>query len=253
MSDKSTVERKLAKLAAAGTAGADGRTRVLKSPQDALSLLVAEIDDIVLPATLECTDENGRALRCDVSGRRLLRLAATRAPAGHGAILDTELDGDDPELPGAIRALIEGLFSGSDTLNMTTHPLGRSVGPAEVGISPRTLAAAWELPELSLADPEAAMRVFLERHADRIAAWHIAGGESRGDAALWGETPPDRVIETLLDPKIIADAGPVLVSIALDGDEALIAARIGDVSLAILSPWAELPTLTDDWQRVTGL
>lgn len=137
MSEEKRLRDKLEKLAAAAE---PGPRRLLAGPDGDLSRAVlAEIDETVLARRLDFRRPDGAVMSLDVSGRRLLAIAAL--PDARADILVPLGSEADAALAAAAEAL-RRFAAGAETLTVTSRPLDREMQPGALGRSAATLARA---------------------------------------------------------------------------------------------------------------
>lgn len=254
MSDKSTIEQKLVKLASVEMVG-PARKLGDDTGSGRMAAILSEIDNIVLPRLLVIETPSGGALRCEIANRRLLSIASDGGPP------PPQLDADLEGVAQAVADYIITVLSENGQAIGRVLPLAREVGPMDVGTAARALAVAWgiALEPGAADDPYVVVGQFLENHAGQIAAWYIhqygaeeaAGGDD--PAAVFGDKSPQVVLSAIDSPAIAAPGEPVLVvtSPTDDSETALLLGRLGTLSFAIRAPKPEATTLLDDWQRLT--
>ncbi|MEM1064287.1 MAG: hypothetical protein AAGJ74_02195 [Pseudomonadota bacterium] len=250
MNDKASLEAKLAAVAEAGLPGAKGRALRGDSHTALMAAVLREIDALVLPRTLTIDGAGGRRIRCEVTGRRLLRVYGD-AGGAHRTLEGRDLDGGEDTLAGELGAYFEAAFGDLREIHARVSPLEREVGPADPGISAGALADAWGL---TLAGPIADGAVidsFLAELGEATQAWRLIGGDdcaSAGDSAALDRLE-GMAAEALLPP----DDSGVMTALALsDGGDTVIAARADGMTLLAALPPGSATHAAAVWRRVAG-
>ncbi len=231
--------------------GAKGRALRGDSHAALMAAVLREIDTLVLPRTLTIDAAGGRRIRCEVTGRRLLRVYGD-AGGAHQALEGRDLDGGDPALAGELGAYFEAAFGEARALHARVGPLEREVGPADPGISASALADAWGL---ALAGPAGAdgavIDSYLAELGEATQAWRLIGGEESASA---GESEAlDRLDGVEADALLPPGDGAAMTALSLaEGGDTVIAARAdGMTLLAALAP-GSAARAAGLWRRVTG-
>lgn len=184
MNGKATLEARLARLAAAGVAGPEGRPIRATSKHGLPARLLSEIAATVLPRRLGFSTASGAEVTLAAANGRLLRVeSATGAPAflGMDDVLGRAFDPDGAEQDAErIRDLLEGLTNGTDTVFVRAEALPDSFDPERAGLSAPRLAEAWgiELEPAEREEPAIMIDNFLSAAQAAVRAWIMTGPET---------------------------------------------------------------------------
>lgn len=176
MNGKSTLEARLARLAASGTAGSEGRIVRGRSSEALLLQILDEIAETIMPRRVHLSTPPGAKLSLDIANGRLIRVAAAEGSPGFlgmDELTGTAFDPDDAEQAGALRSLFDTLLDGTDMLTFRPEVLEESFDPHHAGLSASALAEAWGIELETGGAPEAALAVdtFLSSIQNDISAW----------------------------------------------------------------------------------
>ncbi len=146
MNDFERVKATLRRSARDGTAQSD---RVeYRSAQDGVVRILEQVDFAVLGQHLGFEFDDGSRLRCEVAGRRLVRLLAPAPPgipAEQAALFDRdELAADTVPV---LSSLFVGLCERGSGFSLTSEPTGGETDPARSGVDPAAIAEAAGLPD----------------------------------------------------------------------------------------------------------
>lgn len=252
MTDKAALENKLERLAASGmTAG--GARSLTGTPDDILRLILREIDDIVLPRTLRLEGAGRRAVSCEVTSRRLVRLLG--AVGGAAGSVEGQTLANDDSMHQPVRAYLEALIGQSPSVLATLHPLGRDVAAGEMGISARALADAWGLaldPRTDLSSG-ALVAGLVEGVGDTVLAWQSSGDTPDSGGS---DTLVDELAQLPLgsDSPLLPSGAAVAISAMVQSDDetAICVARRGETTLAMMIRADAVPAALRIWRQLTG-
>jgi len=268
VTDDHRLKHRLARLAATGLSGPEGREIRSVRDQGLLSGLLREIDETILPRLL--TVKNGRTdtLKIEAGNRRVLRVVDGTfggAPGAVGKLFGANVSVEDKETLVVLKTVLEHFVEGSDSLTITSDKIGRDVGASEIGMAATTLADTWGLsigrsPHLE-ADAEV-FAAFLEANAEPILAWVRLGDTSDCDGE---ETHLSRLATFAEDelPTIIVDGGAfedpgygsfffaIEATNAKDGS--LVYAKNGKESIVFFCETPALNSIARSWSFLTAL
>ncbi|WP_347312239.1 hypothetical protein [Defluviimonas sp. SAOS-178_SWC] len=145
MSDFGRVKATLRRAARDG-AGQSGRVEYVTA-RDGVARILDEVDVSVLGQRLGFEFDDGSCLRCEASGRRLLRLLAPRPP---GLTKEQMALFDRDELAADTAPVLSSLFvrlcERGAGFSRTAEPIGGGADPAPGGVEPAAIAEAAGLP-----------------------------------------------------------------------------------------------------------
>jgi hypothetical protein len=224
---------------------------------DAVRFILQSIDRAVLGRQITFTFDDGAALRCVASGRRLIRFLPP-APSGlevHAPLFDvSDIRSDSAE---AVAGLLAAICAPRSKIDVTADPRDDDPDPLESGIAPSDISDALGLDTTGGGDGSGAeaLDAFLGDISGRLTAalWivekdiSIALGDDNVAAKLAKDAAP--FIELAMDPKF-----PLSASLETDGiltfcrrdddpTHILIAGRLGQFLVAQVSDDDEPATL----------
>lgn len=254
----------LRRVASEGVAPAG--EHALSAPEDALAVIVRQIDATVLGRVIAFDFEGRGRLLCEASGRRLLRLVPP-VPDGLGpeaeALAGTPLSGAEEDHLEALAALLSDLAAGASRLRVSSAPRGDGTETGETGISAARLAEALGVgtalaPKPAGGDALAALVEGLEAHLR--AAFRASGAQItvlKGDGALietltgWSETALEGLVGGETPPAAeLREEGLLLFGLpAPAGGHLAVAGQSGDMLIALLDDAGLAPAMRL-WQSV---
>ncbi|MEO1455812.1 MAG: hypothetical protein AAFV31_18555 [Pseudomonadota bacterium] len=250
MTDKTTLDQKLERLAASGLAPGGAHT-LSGNADDILRRILRQIDDIVLPRSLRLESAGRRVVTCDVTARRLVRVAGL---GGAVAGVEGQTLGDDT-MHEPLRAYFEALVASGAPLQATVTELDRAVEAGEMGVSARALADAWGLPlePRALLTGDRLIETLVNGLGDAVLAW-------RSDGATHQSGGSDELAQDLTalplgpdTPLLPPGISPVMTTITLaDGEVAICTARAADTTLALSVKAAAANDVLRLWRQLTG-
>lgn len=263
MSDYARLEEKLTKLR--GRERAPGEARKLRGADAAgrLAALIEEIDETILPRRLTLTAADDIAVHLAVANRKLQAMIAPAPPVeGASDIVDKPLpDAEDPTVP-ALRAVLERVLSGADTVAVSAVRL-KAVFGSDVGVPAGVLARAWNLSRASSGErsPEEVLDGFVKDLGRAARAWlRINGEEVVGQGG--GEARLERLGEQAavfldgyfgkFDSLFPEDALSCATVIAARGNagDAVLYIEYGEVSAFIAADPARVAAMAARWQSL---
>lgn len=254
MSDETSLERKLERLAASGLATGASR-QLTGDPDGLLRQILIEIDDTVLPRSLRLEASATRAATIEIKGRRLLKVLGNVGPASahlEGRPLDAEGEDDTA----ALKAYFEALVGSAKTVRATMQPLDRTPSAGELGLSARALADAWSInlePRADADGPRVAAGLISDL-GDAVLGWRIDGETQQAGGS-------DVAVATLSDLPLAPDT-PLLSPSARyamavihrrDGESAIVVARIETTTVALHLAAQAATRAVSLWRKIAAV
>ncbi|MEL6167787.1 MAG: hypothetical protein AAFR35_03800 [Pseudomonadota bacterium] len=264
MGDDLPLDGLLTKLASAGLSGPGPRIIARLGGADPLAAILSEIDETVLPRTLDFSTDAGRRVHCDVVGRRLLKVSDIVSPSplpGQAALLGADLDASQGDAGDRLRAMFLGAMQGADILSVEAHMLGRDVAPGEVGISAALLADMWgfALDPDPPTDAAAVLGGFLSAIEQNVQAgiWmHGEEADSFGEEATLARLGPPVDLDAAAGELVAARIDPLepapLLATRMSGGDVRVIARFGDQVLVLLVNADAEADIAQHWRCLTG-
>lgn len=266
--DEHRLKHRLARLAAAGISGSDGREIRSVRDQGLMSGLLREIDETILPRLLSVKNGRSDTLKIEAGNRRVLRVVDGTfggAPGAVGKLFGANISADDKETLVVLKTVLEHFVEGSESLLITSAKIGRDVGASEIGMAATTLADTWGLsigrsPHLE-ADAEV-FAAFLEANAGQIIAWVRLGDTSDcdGDGAFLARLATfaeDELPTMIAKDSAFSDPGYGSFFLAIesssDADGTLIYAKNGTESIVFFCENNALNAIVRSWAFLTAL
>ncbi len=251
MNDKTRLQSRLEKLAAAGIAGTRGRLLDLSGPGGALGAVLREIDETALPQKLVFQSDNAILLTCQASGRRLM---TADAPAHNiaGAVLPDDHAGLD-----LLKAAIVAGIGGASAAFVNGTGIPQAGAPGDPGMSANALAELWGVSfqdERAEAPPLAAVLDAVSGHAVAWVRMTDDGTTGRG-----GDPGHSAELEAVAkvglgssDPKL-GEAGFLALGQHQGNQRTIVQITGSDGRLLLLVTSRDLPLLASAWQRLRGI
>ncbi|SFC58439.1 hypothetical protein [Tropicimonas isoalkanivorans] len=219
MSVSDDLERKLERLASAGSSAASGRTLTPLGGRTLLATLLLEIDETVLADRFRVANTAGREILVVAHNRRLLQVRAPESRqlvGGPDSILWQPTDEPDPENVAFLRNFLEGFIADSDRLQIFAAPKGAQ-GGSDFGISAKRLAEEWDVALLPPAERPLVevLDAIMSENKEQIVTWvrRIDGQtECGGDATLF---EPTETLAQTLEREVFATS-PALPNLSRD-------------------------------------
>ena len=152
------------------------------APEALLRRMLWEIDETVLPRQLIFGTREGGTVTLAAGNRRLLRIESASGP-GMDAHAELAGQGFEPGTPGVaeeIRALLEKLIEGADTVFVRQDTHSEPIDPERAGLSATALAESWgiDLAGSEGSAPGDAIDTFLGSAQSAVLAWLMTGPET---------------------------------------------------------------------------
>lgn len=257
MTDKTPVERKLAKLAGADAVVDKGWRKLPGgASDDPLSSLLTEIDETVLPAFLDLRSGDGAVLHLVAGNRRLIRLTPPlpESFAGRDALVETDLAQMAAEDVDALGGLLRTLAEEAGHWWVRGGPSPAAEAPGNIGLSPKALAERWHVDWDGLEpDPTEAFEAFATALADRAESYVRLTGDDgcEGTGAREDFAAADAYGRALVEASggFTGRDGPRLVFFGPDDGVHVAMAAHADTRVVAIVESETLPDLADAWRQ----
>ena len=237
MTPRSALEERLARLAEAGVAGADGRVLRAADGHALRRRLLRHLDAVVLPRSLDIA-VGERGLRLDLANRRILRVEAP----------ETTLEGAEVTST-AVARTVDSVLADATSAALRVGPPSGAFDPSRAGISVATLAGAMGV-SLDPAEVGAgAMEALLARARSISTAWLM-----QSEGVLEGAGPDDLTARLRSRmPAAAGDAEPwrLLALCWTDGQGAVFVLQ-GEARLALAVEPGAFGQIADFWRDLVA-